>query len=231
MRSAVGAIWGSRSVPDLRSPHSIVPSQKPAAPFLAGCPPSPARPARRIYVLNRARAIENRAFVLAAARKAAAPERRRGILGFARGRSVGANPCKGASEPGVILARTAPAEVSAARAKIPSLQNTGGGRDDQPMAEPVHLHAVRGPAWIRHALACDKGHSFESWFQRSAASTSRPAEGTACLSDLETREEVESADRRPSFSARKRSAEPAPRRSRSDPAAIPGDAAALRRSP
>ena len=37
------------------------------------------------------------------------------------------------------------------------------------MAEPTHLHAVRGRGMIRYALVCDKRHDFESWFQNSAA--------------------------------------------------------------
>ena len=39
-----------------------------------------------------------------------------------------------------------PAEVTAARAKIPSLQHGRRFELIEPMAEPTHLHAVRGPA-------------------------------------------------------------------------------------
>ena len=53
---------------------------------------------------------------------------------------------KGDIEPGVILAVIDPAEVTAARAKIPSLQHGRRFEIIEPMAEPAHLHAVRGPA-------------------------------------------------------------------------------------
>jgi len=39
-----------------------------------------------------------------------------------------------------------PAEVTSARAKIPSLQHGRRFEIIEPMAEPAHLHAVRGPA-------------------------------------------------------------------------------------
>ena len=45
-----------------------------------------------------------------------------------------------------ILAVIDPAEVTAARAKIPSLQHGRRFEVIEPMAEPTHLHAVRGPA-------------------------------------------------------------------------------------
>ena len=53
---------------------------------------------------------------------------------------------EGGTEPGVILAVIDPAEVTAARAKIPSLQHGRRFEVIGPMAEPAHLHAVRGPA-------------------------------------------------------------------------------------
>ncbi len=98
------------------------------------------------HVLNRARAIENGAFVLAAAQGGRHENGRETF-----GHSLVVDPwgrilAEGGSEPGVILARIDAAEVSAARAKIPSLQHGRRFETIEPMAEPVHLHAVRGPA-------------------------------------------------------------------------------------
>jgi predicted amidohydrolase len=53
---------------------------------------------------------------------------------------------EGGTEPGVILAVIDPTEVTAARAKIPSLQHGRRFEVIGPMAELAHLHAVRGPA-------------------------------------------------------------------------------------
>jgi predicted amidohydrolase len=53
---------------------------------------------------------------------------------------------EGGQEPGVILAEIDPAAVAAARAKIPSLQHGRRFEVIEPMAEPTHLRAVRGPA-------------------------------------------------------------------------------------
>ncbi len=98
------------------------------------------------HVLNRARAIENGAFVLAAA-QGGAHENGRETFGHSLvvdpwGRVV----AEGGTEPGVIWATIDPAEVTAARAKIPSLQHGRRFEMIEPMAEPTHLHAVRGPA-------------------------------------------------------------------------------------
>jgi predicted amidohydrolase len=98
------------------------------------------------HVLNRARAIENGAFVLAAA-QGGKHENGRETFGHSLivdpwGRVV----AEGGTEPGVILATIDPAEVTAARAKIPSLQHGRRFEMIEPMAEPAHLHAVRGPA-------------------------------------------------------------------------------------
>src|SRR6266511_2958623 len=81
------------------------------------------------HVLNRARALEN------------------GRETF--GHSLVVDPwgrilAEGGTEPGVVLASIDPAEVAAARAKIPSLQHGRRFEIIEPMAEPVHLHAVRG---------------------------------------------------------------------------------------
>jgi predicted amidohydrolase len=98
------------------------------------------------HVLNRARAIENGAYVLAAA-QGGKHENGRETFGHSLvidpwGRVV----AEGGTEPGVILAKVDPAEVTAARAKIPSLQHGRRFEMIEPMAEPVHLHAVRSPA-------------------------------------------------------------------------------------
>jgi deaminated glutathione amidase len=45
-----------------------------------------------------------------------------------------------------VLADIDPAEVAAARARIPSLQHGRRFEVIEPMAEPTHLRAVRGPA-------------------------------------------------------------------------------------
>jgi deaminated glutathione amidase len=98
------------------------------------------------HVLNRARAIENGAFVLAAA-QGGQHENGRATYGHSLivdpwGRVI----AEGGSDPGVILASIDPTEVSGARAKVPSLQHGRRFEVIEPMAEPAHLHAVRGPA-------------------------------------------------------------------------------------
>jgi predicted amidohydrolase len=45
-----------------------------------------------------------------------------------------------------MLARIDPAEVAAARARIPSLQHGRRFELVAPMAEPSHLHVIGGPA-------------------------------------------------------------------------------------
>ena len=97
-------------------------------------------------VLNRARAIENGSFVLAAAQGG---KHENGRETF--GHSLVVDPwgrilAEGGTEPGVVLASIDPAEVAAARAKIPSLQHGRRFEIIEPMAEPVHLHAVRAPS-------------------------------------------------------------------------------------
>jgi deaminated glutathione amidase len=98
------------------------------------------------HVLIRARAIENGAFVLAAAQGG---KRENGRETF--GHSLIVDPwgrilAEGGTEPGVILAAIDPAEVTAARAKIPSLEHGRRFEIIEPMAEPAHLRAVRGPS-------------------------------------------------------------------------------------
>jgi deaminated glutathione amidase len=98
------------------------------------------------HVLVRARAIENGSFVFAAAQGGKHENGREtyghsliidpwgGILG------------EGDIEPGVILAEIDPAQVAAARGRIPSLQHGRRFEIVEPIAEPAHLHAVRTPS-------------------------------------------------------------------------------------
>ena len=53
---------------------------------------------------------------------------------------------EGGTEPGVVFAEIDPAEVAAARARMPSLQHGRRFEMIEPMAEPAHLHAVGGTA-------------------------------------------------------------------------------------
>ena len=97
------------------------------------------------HVLNRARAIENGSFVFAAAQGG---KHENGRETF--GHSLVVDPwgriiAEGDAEPGVVLADVDPAEVAAARARIPSLQHGRRFEVIEPMAEPTHLRAVRGP--------------------------------------------------------------------------------------
>jgi predicted amidohydrolase len=98
------------------------------------------------HVLNRARAIENGCFVLAAAQGG---KHENGRETF--GHSLIVDPwgrvlAEGGIEPGVVMAEIDPAEVVAARSKVPSLQHGRRFEVIEPMAEPTHLRAVRGPA-------------------------------------------------------------------------------------
>jgi len=98
------------------------------------------------HVLLRARAIENGAFVLAAAQGGKHENGRETY-----GHSLVVDPwgrviAEGGNAPGVVLAKIDPAEVKAARAKIPSLQHGRRFEIVEPMAIPAHLHAVGGPA-------------------------------------------------------------------------------------
>jgi deaminated glutathione amidase len=97
------------------------------------------------HVLMRARAIENGCFVIAAAQGG---KHENGRETF--GHSLIVDPwgrilAEGGTEPGIVLAEIDPAEVAAARAKIPSLRHGRRFELVEPMAEPTYLHAVRGP--------------------------------------------------------------------------------------
>jgi predicted amidohydrolase len=98
------------------------------------------------HVLMRARAIETGCFVLAAAQGGRHENGRETY-----GHSLVVDPwgrilAEGGTEPGVVFADVDPAEVAAARARIPSLEHGRRFEVVEPMAEPVHLKAVRGPA-------------------------------------------------------------------------------------
>src|SRR5580658_6708205 len=97
------------------------------------------------HALIRARAIENGAFVFAAAQGG---KHENGRETF--GHSLIVDPwgrilAEGGSEPGVILADVDPAEVAAARSRIPSLLHGRRFEVIEPLAEPAYLHAVREP--------------------------------------------------------------------------------------
>jgi hypothetical protein len=97
------------------------------------------------HVLQRARAIENGCFVFAAA-QGGRHENGRDTFGH----SLVVDPwgrilAEGGIEPGVIMAEIDPAEVAAARAKVPSLRHGRRFELVEPMAEPTYLHAVREP--------------------------------------------------------------------------------------
>jgi deaminated glutathione amidase len=97
------------------------------------------------HVLNRARAIENGCFVFAAAQGGRHESGRETF-----GHSLVVDPwgrilAEAKAEPGVIVAEIDPAQVVAARAKIPSLQHGRRFELIEPLAEPAHLHAVRVP--------------------------------------------------------------------------------------
>ena len=98
------------------------------------------------HVLLRARAIENGCFVLAAA-QGGRHENGRDTFGH----SLVVDPwgrilAEGGIEPGIVMAEIDPTEVAAARGRIPSLQHGRRFEILEPMAEPAHLHVVRGPA-------------------------------------------------------------------------------------
>ena len=98
------------------------------------------------HVLNRARAIENGCYVLAAAQGGTHENGRETY-----GHSLVVDPwgrviAEGGTEPGVVMAEIDPAEVAAARVRVPSLQHGRRFEVIEPLAEPAHLRAIRGPA-------------------------------------------------------------------------------------
>ncbi|RDV03825.1 carbon-nitrogen hydrolase family protein [Undibacter mobilis] len=95
-------------------------------------------------VLMRARAIETGCFVLAAAQGG---KHENGRETF--GHSIVVDPwgrvlAEGGTEPGVIMAEIEPALVSDARSRVPSLDHGRRFEVAEPLAEPAHLHLVRG---------------------------------------------------------------------------------------
>jgi deaminated glutathione amidase len=98
------------------------------------------------HVLLRARAIETGCFVFAAAQGG---KHENGRETF--GHSLVVDPwgrvlAEGGVEPGVVIADVDPAEISAARGRVPSLQHGRRFELIAPVAEPAHLHAVGGAA-------------------------------------------------------------------------------------
>ena len=96
------------------------------------------------HVLMRARAIENGSFVFAAAQGG---KHENGRETF--GHSLIVDPwgrvlTEGGTEPSVVMAEIDPAEVAAARSRIPSLQHGRRFEIVEPLAEPAYLHLVGG---------------------------------------------------------------------------------------
>ena len=97
------------------------------------------------HVLMRARAIENGCFVFAAA-QGGRHENGRDTFGH----SLVVDPwgrilAEAGTEPAVLVAKIDPAEVAAARARVPSLYHGRRFELIEPLAEPAHLHAVKEP--------------------------------------------------------------------------------------
>ena len=97
------------------------------------------------HVLQRARAIENGSFVFAAA-QGGRHENGRDTFGH----SLIVDPwgrilAEGGIEPCVVMAEVDPAEVAAARGKVPSLRHGRRFELVEPMAELTYLHTVREP--------------------------------------------------------------------------------------
>src|SRR5689334_14673514 len=96
------------------------------------------------HVLLRARAIENTAFVFAAAQGGRHEDGRDTF-----GHSLVIDPwgrilAEGGTEPGVVMAKIDAAEVATVRARIPSLQHGRRLEMVDPSAKPIPLHAVGG---------------------------------------------------------------------------------------
>jgi deaminated glutathione amidase len=94
------------------------------------------------HVLNRARAVENGCFVLAAAQGGTHQSGRETY-----GHSMVIDPwgnviAEGGDAPGVVIAEIDPLLVGKARGRVPSLQHGRRFEIVEPMAEPAHLHAV-----------------------------------------------------------------------------------------
>jgi predicted amidohydrolase len=95
-------------------------------------------------ILMRARAIETGCFVIAAAQGG---KHENGRETF--GHSIVVDPwgriiAEGGTEPGLIMAEIDPALITEARSRVPSLEHGRRFEIAEPIAEPAHLHLVRG---------------------------------------------------------------------------------------
>ncbi len=95
-------------------------------------------------VLMRARAIETGCFVIAAAQGGKHENGRETY-----GHSIVVDPwgrvlAEGGTEPGLIMAEIDPALITQARSRVPSLEHGRRFEIAEPIAEPAHLHLVRG---------------------------------------------------------------------------------------
>lgn len=95
------------------------------------------------HTLMRARAIENGAYVIAAAQGGKHEDGRETF-----GHSIVVDPwghivAEGDTEPGVVFADVDPSQVTTVRGRIPSLQHGRRFELTEPLTEPAHLHAVR----------------------------------------------------------------------------------------
>ncbi len=93
-------------------------------------------------MLNRARAIENGAYVFAAA-QGGGHENGRDTYGH----SLIVDPwgrvlAEGGADPAVVMADVDLSTIATARARIPSLQHGRRFEIVEPMARPAHLHVV-----------------------------------------------------------------------------------------
>jgi predicted amidohydrolase len=144
-----GLPWGRLGVTicyDLRFPALYRALAESGASFLS-IPSAFTKPTGEAHwhVLMRARAIENGCFVFAAAQGGRHESGRESF-----GHSLIVDPwgqilAEGGTEPAVILADVDPAQVTAARSRIPSLHHGRRFEMIEPLAEPTHLHAVRAP--------------------------------------------------------------------------------------
>jgi len=96
------------------------------------------------HVLMRSRAIENGSFVFAAAQGGKHENGRETY-----GHSLVVDPwgrilAEGDTEPGIVIAKIDPAEVAAARGRVPSLRHGRRFEIVEPLAEPVPFKAVGG---------------------------------------------------------------------------------------
>jgi len=96
------------------------------------------------HILMRARAIENGCYVFAAA-QGGAHENGRSTFGH----SLVVDPwgrilAEGNTEPGIVIAKVDPAEVAAARGRVPSLRHGRRFEIVEPLAEPVPFRVAGG---------------------------------------------------------------------------------------